>query len=249
MPRYTEEEARAAIVASESYSDALRRLGLGVTGGNAKVLRSWVERWGISTDHFDPWAASRRVLRREPLPLDEVLVVGARYSRRQLKKRLYAAGLKRPVCEMCGQDELWRGRRMSLVLDHINGVPDDNRLENLRIVCPNCAATLDTHCGRKNRQLPESAACLRCGTEFRPRDSRHRYCSRYCGMRSKRVQGAPKPHLRRTERPPYEQLLREIASSSYVAVGRKYGVSDNAIRKWVRQYERERAAAGQAQAA
>jgi transposase-like protein len=61
-------------------------------------------------------------------------------------------------------------------------------------------------------------------------------------MRSKRVQGLAKPALRRVQRPPYEQLLREIAETSYVAVGRKYGVSDNAIRKWVRQYEREGAA-------
>jgi transposase-like protein len=45
------------------------------------------------------------------------------------------------------------------------------------------------------------------------------------------------------ERPPYAQLLREIAESSYVAVGRKYGVSDNAIRKWARRYEREQASA------
>ena len=49
---------------------------------------------------------------------------------------------------------------MGLILDHINGVRDDNRLENLRIVCPNCAATLDTHCGRKNRLEPSNATCL-----------------------------------------------------------------------------------------
>ena len=54
--------------------------------------------------------------------------------------------------------------------------------------------------------------------------------------------GRSQTALRRVERPPYEQLVREIAETSYVAVGRKYGVSDNAIRKWVRQYERERAA-------
>jgi hypothetical protein len=48
------------------------------------------------------------------------------------------------------------------------------------------------------------------------------------------------PHLRRVERPPYEQLLREVADDGWSAVGRRYGVSDNAIRKWVRQYERER---------
>ncbi len=53
------------------------------------------------------------------------------------------------------------------------------------------------------------------------------------------VSGVPKPHLRRVERPPFEQLKAEPAASSYLAVGRKYGVSDNAIRKWVRQYEAE----------
>ena len=52
-----------------------------------------------------------------------------------------------------------------------------------------------------------------------------------------------RPDKRKVERPPYKQLLREIEESSFVAVGRKYGVSDNAIRKWVRFYERERARA------
>ena len=62
-------------------------------------------------------------------------------------------------------------------------------------------------------------------------------------MRSPRSnRGVPNPALRRAERPPYEQLLREIEESSWSAVGRRYGVSDNAIRKWVRQYEREQAA-------
>ena len=50
-----------------------------------------------------------------------------------------------------------------------------------------------------------------------------------------------RPHLdqRQAERPPYEQLLEEIEATSYLAVGRKYGVSDNAVRKWVRFYERQ----------
>lgn len=79
---------------------------------------------------------------------------------------------------------------------------------------------------------------------FRARQRTQRYCSRYCGTRrepgSRSNRGVPCPELRKVVRPVYEQLLTEIEATSYVAVGRKYGVSDNAVRKWVRFYERER---------
>ena len=131
---------------------------------------------------------------------------------------------------------------MGLILDHVNGVRDDNRLQNLRIVCPNCAATLDTHCGRRNRIVRSQRPCELCGAAFTPRYSTQRYCSRACGQRWDRT-GMIRPAARRVERPPYERLLREIAEAGYSAVGRRYGVSDNAIRKWVRSYEREDEAA------
>jgi hypothetical protein len=240
MPGYTEREAREAVAASFSYAETLRHLGLRAAGGNGPLLRKWLERWRISTAHFDPYVGSRGP-RPARIALAEILVEHSTYQRGKLKRRLYDEGVKPRRCELCGQGELWHGRAMSLILDHVNGVHDDNRLENLRIVCPNCAATLETHCGRKNRVAMAVRRCPRCGEEFTPSDRRQKYCSRYCGLRHARPAG-PKPALRRVERPPYEQLLREIAETSYVAVGRKYGVSDNAIRKWVHQYERERAA-------
>jgi hypothetical protein len=131
---------------------------------------------------------------------------------------------------------------MALILHHVNGVPNDNRIENLRIACPNCAATFETHCARKNRLPREPRACLHCRAEFFPRYRQQRYCSRRCGSRwdrTGRLRGIPKPDRRKVERPPLGQLLREIEETSYLAVGRRYGVSDNAIRKWVRWYERE----------
>jgi hypothetical protein len=161
-------------------------------------------------------------------------VVGSTYHRGKLKKRLFEAGLKSRRCELCGLGELWHGRRFSLILDHINGVSTDNRIENLRIVCPNCAATLDTHCGRKLRL--DQRECLLCGSSFQPKYADHRYCSAWCGRRHMR---GPRPETRKVERPPYEQLKAEVEAMGYCTVGRKYGVSDNAIRKWVRAYERE----------
>lgn len=240
-PRFTEREARAAIAASKSWTESLRRLGHCPTGGNPATLKKYAALWEISTDHFDPYAGVMDRIRKPKRPLSEVMVENSTYSRSNLKPRLYEEGLKRPVCELCGQGETWRGRHMSMILDHRNGVRNDNRLQNLRIVCPNCAATFDTHCGRAMAGPPPLRNCHRCGEMFRANHRKQRYCSRECGMRwdRSRLRGKPKPAARKVERPPYEKLLAEIEATSYSAVGRKYGVSDNAVRKWVRFYERQ----------
>lgn len=235
-PRYTESEAHDAVAASLSWAESLRRLGMCHTGGARLILRKYVAIWGISIDHFDPRAAQRAALRPEPVPLNEVLVEHSTYARHAIKRRLFAEGLKERACELCGQGDVWRGRPMGLILDHVNGVRTDNRLENLRIVCPNCNATLDTHCGRRLKLGDVKRECKRCGTSFEARDRRQRYCSRDCGQRHERT-GRPNPGARRVERPPYAHLISEVATLGWSATGRKYGLSDNAIRKWVRAYE------------
>lgn len=238
-PRYSEQEAREAIAASNCFADALRRLGMRSAGGNHQTLRRYAEEvWLIPTDHFEPDRLRNEALRRGAVPLASVLVEGSTYSRGHLKARLFKNGIKTRICEMCGQGEMWRGRRMALILDHVNGIADDHRLVNLRIVCPNCAATLDTHCGRQNRLPREPHSCLRCGSKFWPNDVRQRYCSRYCGVR-RGGDGASRPGRRKVERPPYPHLRQELAALGYAGTGRRYGVSDNAVRKWIHQYERE----------
>lgn len=234
--RYDEEQVREAVANSCSLTEALRRLELRPAGGNHRTLRKLIERYELSTAHFRPdW------IRRDPrpdgaVPLEDVLVQESAYSRKRLKQRLYDAGLKQRRCELCGQTEVWRGRAMSLILDHINGIPTDNRIVNLRIVCPNCAATLDTHCGRRNRVAIDQRSCLYCGAEFTPNYQAQRYCSRNCGVHSAGPRG-PKPEIRKVVRPPYKALIEDLQTMSCVAVGREYGVSDNAVRKWIRWYE------------
>jgi hypothetical protein len=242
-PTYSESEARAAIASSKSYAAALRTMGMCASGGGTATLRKWVERWGISTAHFDPYAHQRGPRGNKRRPLDEVMVENSSYNRGHLKQRLYDEGLKEPRCELCGQGEFWRGRRLSLILDHINGKGRDHRIENLRIVCPNCAATLATHCGRNVRMI-QDRVCEECGREFRPRRADQRYCSLHCGLYHERPDlRIPRPETRKVPRPTYEQLKEDLAQMSWLAVGRKYGVSDNAVRKWMRWYERDEEAA------
>jgi helix-turn-helix protein/HNH endonuclease len=98
------------------------------------------------------WNDARRrgdvVARPHGMPIAELLV--GRRNRVHVKLRLVAAGLKEPRCEVCGIDS-WRGRPLSLALHHVNGVGDDNRLENLQLLCPNCHSQTDTFGGRNAR--------------------------------------------------------------------------------------------------
>jgi predicted RNA-binding Zn-ribbon protein involved in translation (DUF1610 family) len=83
------------------------------------------------------------------LTAKDLLVENCKHSRANLKRLIYREKLLPIKCNECGQNEIWRGRTFSLVLDHINGINNDNRIENLRLMCPNCNATLDTHCRKK----------------------------------------------------------------------------------------------------
>ena len=241
-PSFSERELREAIAKARSWSETLRNMDRCPTGNNWRTVKKYAAEWEIPTEHFDPHAAANEALKKgakRAKPLEEVLVVNATYSRTALKRRLYEEGLKQPICELCGQDETWMGQRIALIIDHINGKRNDNRIENLRIVCPNCAAALETHCGRAKPKLDRERDCQRCGKRFQAKYRDHRYCSRECGQRLKPNIRGPKPERRKVERPPYEPLLDEVKRLGWSAVGRKYGVSDNAIRKWIRTYERE----------
>ncbi|MGZ6711262.1 MAG: HNH endonuclease signature motif containing protein [Solirubrobacteraceae bacterium] len=200
-PPFSESDLRAAVEQSMTWAGTLRLLGYEAKGANYRTLQRWAEVWGIATDHFDPNAARRAASAARVRPLSEVMVENSSYRRGQLKERLFAESLKQRTCEMCGQGEIWNGRRMALVLDHINGVSNDHRLENLQVVCPNCAATLDTHCGRN---LPRIRTCPGCGESFAPRTMQHRYCSPTCWgtVYSERKRGVAQPHLRKVGRPP-----------------------------------------------
>lgn len=130
---------------SFSNSDVLRSLGLSTNGGaSVKILKRRMADLGCDTSHY------KYVRKCSPkYDLDQILVVNSSYRNiKTLKKRLLSSGLLKYVCSLCGNSGEWLGSKLSLQLDHVNGVSDDHRLENLRFLCPNCHSQTDTYAGK-----------------------------------------------------------------------------------------------------
>ena len=161
--------------------------------------------------------------------LEEVLVEHSTLGRGHLKKKLYKYGVKKRICEMCGQTEEWKGRKISLILDHINGINDDCREDNLRILCPNCNASLDTNGGKNMKNQRPVIPCEVCGKATK----KPKFCSRGCYYTTVTKD---RPHTRKVERPTKGQLEDLLSKTSTVAVGKLFGVSDNAVNRWRKRY-------------
>ena len=146
------------------------------------------------------------------IDLNLILVENSTYSRTSLKKRLVEENILEYKCEKCSNVGEWLGKKITLQLDHKNGIFNDNRIENLRFLCPNCHSQTDTFAGKKMKKEKKQTTNL------------NSYVSR-----------------RKVERPPFNQLLNEITEMGYSGTGRKYGVSDNTIRKWLTSFEKNNA--------
>ena len=146
----------ALIACSQTFSDVLRHFGLNHQGGNCRTLKRRLIEDDIDFSHIRQGRNSTKGLRSGgfEIPLSEILIEQSTYTNRwRLKRRLIKAGLLIERCVICGQNPVWNEQPLMLVLDHINGKNNDNRLENLRLLCPNCNSQTETFCGRKLRGL------------------------------------------------------------------------------------------------
>lgn len=142
-------DLEALVAVSRSRADIIRGLGFTPSSTTYRILRTTLRERNVATEFDSSHVAMRQAARpRYRTALSEVLVKNSTYANMTvLKERLVAEGLMHPACSICGIDT-WNGPPLVLHLDHINGVRDDHRLENLRLLCPNCHSQTQTFAGR-----------------------------------------------------------------------------------------------------
>ena len=152
---WTDEQLRQACLDSFSVRMAIKKLGLVPAGGNYEHVSRIIKELSIDTSHFTGSRWNIGVRRKQTnygTPILELLVTDSDFQSYKLKTRLFDANLKFPKCELCGWSKKAEDGRIPVELDHINGDHRDNRLENLRVLCPNCHSLQSTHRG-KNKKL------------------------------------------------------------------------------------------------
>jgi hypothetical protein len=259
--RYTEEQFIDAVKKSSSMRQVFLTLGIKATGGNYHNAKERINKLGLDISHHTGQGYLKGAKIPPRKPLNEILVENSTYScSNRLRGRLIREKIFEYKCYKCGLKE-WLGQPISLELEHINGNHCDNRIENLTLLCPNCHAQTPTYRGRKKKKNIKKY-CKKCGDKIynRSKTDHCKKCSNIflakkkriefpkeepkCEICGKKTKGRGKNNrcmecynlqTRKVERPSIEQLLKEIEETNFCAVGRKYGVSDNAIRKWIKK--------------
>jgi hypothetical protein len=147
VPKYTDEQLIEAVKTSVSIRQALIALGLAPKGGNYSTLKKAVSRLGLDTSHFTGQASNRGRKFGFKRPLGDYLENKQPIQSFKLRNRLLKEGVFEHRCLRC-RKQTWLGEPIPLELDHINGNSEDNRLENLRMLCPNCHALTPTYRGK-----------------------------------------------------------------------------------------------------
>jgi hypothetical protein len=138
--RWNEEKLKNALVDSSSLRQVIKKLGLVEAGGNYEQIKNCIKKLNLDTRHLKgrAWNKGLSGIGKPILPLKDILILNSTYQSYKLKNRLFVEGIFKPLCEMCGWAQKSFDGRIPLELHHVNGDRHDNRISNLKILCPNC---------------------------------------------------------------------------------------------------------------
>ena len=219
---YTEIELIDAVAKSKSFGDTLSKLGRSRSGQSYYCLKVNIKQYEIDISHFHN--DGKKYFNSKLSPIDILIFEPNRVLRRdtnQLVRALLESNVDH-CCKECGLKDEWNHKKIVLEIDHINGDWRDNRILNLRFLCPNC------HSQQKNSKNQKTSKCYcNCGNI----KSRNSNLCKSCNI------AKPRLSTRKVERPSLNQLQEDVDTLGFRGTGLKYGVSDNSVRKWIKKYK------------
>jgi len=218
---YTKEVLEDAIKNSEFLIDVFKRLDAR-PGGNTYIrIKALIQEYGIDTSHFKNGRHKGFVNSKigERKSSDEILVDGKkrREDSKLLRRALIESGVPY-VCSCCEIGPEWNGKPLTIQVHHIDGVWSNCRKDNLQFLCPMCHSQTEDWCNQDTGRR-----CKNCNKKI---TSQSTWCKQCCGLFQN--------NERKADRPSLEILFREVDELGYTGTGKKYGVSDSAVRKWIK---------------
>lgn len=219
-------ELKTVITESNSFKAVLVHFKLRPSPGNRYTLHKRLkeDRIDISSLYLkqklvrNQWA---KAVNSKATPIENMLVENSSTSRDHLKKRLLSSKMLENKCAKCGLGTEWNGERLSIQIDHINGINNDNRLENLRMLCPNCHSQTETF-GRKNKKV--TYKCDTCGEE---RKWKYGKLCKSCHVKKLVA-------IRQNNRPQFsdiDEVFNYVCKFGYESAGRKYNMTGTGIKQ------------------
>jgi RNA polymerase subunit RPABC4/transcription elongation factor Spt4 len=236
---YSVKELEEIVKNSYSFKEVILKLGYKTqNGSNIKTVRNRLENLNIDYSHF----ASTMQIKRT---YENVFCKNSTATQHVLR-RWYKKISNDNICTICGQDKIWNNKELTMILDHIGGDNHNNVTSNLRWICPNCNSQLPTFAGRNLRkgEKTDNSNIGYSPTKIRNVKLKHTREKKICPICNKNILSNSDNKMcidcyknyQSRNIPAKEELEKLIYNTPFVKIGKKYGVSDNAVRNWCKKY-------------
>jgi len=244
VKKYDEEKLRWAIKESISMAETLRKLELSTNTTNYIKFKNLISDLQIDITHWLGNGSNLGKTLTRQRKLSEILIINSKCKNNtDLKNRLIKENLLIYECLICKISK-WLNADLTLQLDHINGINTDNRLENLRLLCPNCHSQTNTYAGKNTIKKYNSSDEKKTYIRSRRRSvlCPEKNCSNFMDKRSEYCsECSNKKHLLKTkiDWPEIDELIKMVDETNVNQVSKKLGVSYQSVLNRIKKYSKK----------